>query len=88
MRAYLFIGGSNDGRRLNIRPDPPPLTISLPVIQSITGVSMSGIAGHEEEYRREVLIDAATQKRHYVYVYGYGSTLERLITGYRDFKGQ
>lgn len=89
MRSYLFIGGSNDGRRLSIQPDPPPTTIRLPIIQSLTGVPTLGAAGLvDEEYRRESLVDPATQKIHYVYVYGYGGALEYLIAGYRDFKGQ
>lgn len=90
MRSYLFIGGSNDGRRLNMQPDPPPTTIRLPIIQSLTGISMAeGVAGlGDEEYRRESLVDPATQKVYYVYVYGYGGALERLIAGYKDLKGQ
>lgn len=89
MRSYLFIGGSNDGRRLNIQPYPPPTTIRLPIIQSLTGVPTPGTVGlGDEEYRRESLVDPASQNVHYVYVYGYGGALEHLITGYRDFKGQ
>ena len=87
MRSYLFIGGSNDGRRLTIQQDPPPTTIQLRTIQSLTGAPMPGIAAQgEEEYRRESLIDPATQKVHHVYLYGYGSALERLIAGYRDLR--